>query len=113
MNDVRLKLHPPQPREVVLRFNQSSEGLYSGYETILKDNDRFRFYYRGLTEAKHNQDTEVTYVSESEDGIHWAHPKRGIYEIHGSKEDNVVLARSRGCHNLALFIDANPDYLPD
>ena len=79
-----------------MRFDQSWKGLYSGYETTLKDNDRFRFYYRGLTEA-----------------IHWAHPKRGIYAIHGSKEDNVVLARSRGCHNLALFIDANPDYLPD
>ena len=113
MNDVRLKLHPPQPREVVLRFNQSSECLYSGYETILKDNDRLRFYYRVLAEAKHDLDTEVTHVSESEDGIHWARPKLGIYEIHGSKENNVVLARNRSCHNLALVIDANPNYLPD
>ena len=108
MNDVRLKLHPPQPREVVLRFDQPWEGLYSGYETILKDNDRFRFYYRGLAEAKHDLDTEVTCVAESEDGIHWTRPKLGIYEIHETKENNVVLARNRGCHNLAPFIDVNP-----
>ena len=87
MNDVRLKLHPPQPREVVLRFDQPWEGLYSGYETILKDNDRFRFYYRGLAEAKHDLDTEVTCVAESEDGIHWTRPKLGIYEIHETKEN--------------------------
>ena len=113
MNDVRLKLHPPQPREVVLRFDQPWEGLYSGYETILKDNDRFRFYYRGLAEAKHDLDTEVTCVAESEDGIHWTRPKLGIYEIHETKENNVVLARNRGCHNLAPFIDVNPNRSPD
>ena len=79
----------------------------------LKTTTGFGSINRGLTEAKHDQDTGVTYVPESEDGTHWAHPKCGIYETHGSKEDNVVLARSRGCHNLALFIDANPDYLPD
>lgn len=109
LDDARLVLHPPQPAEIVLRFDEPWEGLYSGYETVLKDGDTYRFYYRGMPEARHDLDTEVTCVAESTDGIHWTKPKLGIYEVRGTKENNVVLARSRGCHNLAPFVDLNPD----
>ena len=108
LSGVRLVLHRPQPREIVLRFDQPWEGLYSGYETVLKDGENYRFYYRGMPEPRHDLDTEVTCVAESRDGIHWTRPKLGIYEIRGSKDNNVVLARNRGCHNLAPFIDTNP-----
>ena len=108
LDTARLALHHPQPREVVLRFDQPWEGLYSGYETILRDGDVFRFYYRGMPEARHTLDVEVTCVAESRDGIRWTKPKLGIYEVRGTKENNVVLARSRGCHNLAPFVDTNP-----
>ena len=104
----RLELHPPQPREIVLKFDQPWEGLYSGYETVLKDGDVFRFYYRGMPVARHTLDVEVTCVAESRDGIHWTRPKLGLFEVHGTKDNNVVLARHRGCHNLAPFVDANP-----
>jgi hypothetical protein len=101
LDGARLALHRPQPREIVLKFDQPWEGLYSGYETILKDGATFRFYYRGMPEAKHDLDTEVTCVAESQDGIHWARPKLRIYEVRGTKDNNIVLARNRGCHNLA------------
>lgn len=109
LDGAQLKLHPPQPREIVLRFDQPWEGLYSGYETVLKDGDLYRFYYRGMPEAKHTLDVEVTCVAESRDGIHWTRPHVGIYEVGGSRENNIVLARSRGCHNLAPFVDTNPE----
>jgi hypothetical protein len=44
LDGCRLRLHSPQPREIVLRFDKPWEGLYSGYETVLKDGDGFRFY---------------------------------------------------------------------
>jgi len=113
LDGARLVLHRPQPREVVLKFDQPWEGIYCGYETVLKDGDTFRFYYRGMPEAKHDLDTEVTCVAESNDAIHWTRPKLGIYEVRGTKENNVVLAHSRGCHNLAPLIDANPNCSPD
>ncbi len=113
LENARLVLHRPQPREVVLKFDRPWEGLYSGYETVLKDGDTFRFYYRGMPEAKHDLDTEVTCVAESKDGIHWTKPKLGIHEVYGTKENNVVLARNRACHNLAPFIDVNPNCPPD
>ncbi|MBM4037565.1 MAG: hypothetical protein FJ290_03540 [Planctomycetes bacterium] len=108
MENARLILHHPQPREVVLEFDQPWEGIYSGYETVIKDGEVFRFYYRGMPEARHALDVEVTCVAESRDGIRWTKPKLGIYEVRGTKDNNVVLARSRGCHNLAPFVDTNP-----
>jgi hypothetical protein len=108
LDGARLALHRPQPREIVFKFDQPWEGLYSGYETVLKDGETYRFYYRGMPEAKHDLDTEVTCIAESRDGIHWIRPKLGIYEVRGTKDNNGVLARSRGCHNLAPFIDTNP-----
>ena len=35
LDGTRLALHRPQPREIVLKFDQPWEGLYSGYETVL------------------------------------------------------------------------------
>ena len=112
LDGARLVQHRPQPREVVLKFDQPWEGIYSGYETVLKDGDTFRLYYRGMPEAKHDLDTEVTCVAESRDGIHWNRPKLGIHEVRGTKQNNVVLARSRGCHNLAPFVDTHPNCPP-
>jgi len=108
LDGARLVLHHPQPREVVLKLDQPWEGIYSGYETILKDGETYRFYYRGMPEARHTEDVEVTCVAESRDGIHWTRPKLGLYEVQGARDNNVVLARHRACHNFAPFVDANP-----
>lgn len=108
LEGTRLQMQVPQPREVVLEYGQPWEGLYSGYETILKDGDTFRFYYRGMPIAEHSFDSEVTCVAESEDGVHWTKPSLGLYNVQGTTDNNVVLARSRGCHNLAPFVDTNP-----
>ncbi|MDG2125534.1 MAG: hypothetical protein P8J87_17655 [Verrucomicrobiales bacterium] len=113
LDGTRLQLHPPQPRGQVLRFDQPWEGIYSGYETVLQDGATLRLYYRGMPEAKHDFDTEVTCVAESTDGIHWTRPQLGLYEVHGSTANNVVLARSRGCHNFAPFIDTSPGCPPE
>ena len=57
LQGAQLRLHAPQPREFVLKFDAPWEGLYSGYETVLEDNKALRFYYRGLPEPRHSLDT--------------------------------------------------------
>ena len=108
LDGARLVLHRPQARENVFQFDQPWEGLYSGYETVLKDGDKYRFYYRGLPDATHDLEAEVTCVAESTNGIDWTRPQVGIYEVRGTTENNVVLTHNRGCHNLAPFVDSNP-----
>ena len=109
LDGTRLALHAPQAREIVLRMDRPWEGIYSGYFTVLRDGDRFGMYYRGLPEAKHALDAEVTCYAESRDGVRWTKPKLGLFEVRGTRRNNVVLARHRACHNLAPFLDANPD----
>jgi len=108
LTGARLVLHAPQPREIAVKFDQPWEGLYCGYTTVLKAGDVFRLYYRGMPVARHALDTEVACVAESQDGIHWTKPKLGLFEVRGTKDNNVVLARHRACHNFAPFIDTNP-----
>ncbi|MGY8656606.1 MAG: hypothetical protein ACKVJX_23570 [Verrucomicrobiia bacterium] len=113
LDGARLQPHAPTPREVILEFDKPWEGLYCGYTTVMKVDDKYRIYYRGMPEARHALDVETTCVAESDDGIHWTKPNLAIYEVKETHENNVVLARHRGCHNLAPFIDTNPNALAD
>ena len=47
--------------------------------------------------ARHTEDVEVTGIAQSRDGIHRARPNLGLFEVQGTKDNNVVLARHRDC----------------
>ena len=110
-----LRPHHPTPAESVLRFDKPWEGAFCGYATILKDGDRFRAYYRGLPEAgKDGTDNEVTCCAESNDGVVWTKPNVGVYEVNGSRENNIVLmGETPASHNFSPFLDSNPGARPD
>ncbi len=105
-----LKLREPLLAGVALRFDQPWEGAFCGYVTVLKDGDRFRMYYRGL--PKDNRDgsiDEVTCYAESRDGITWQRPKLDLFEVHGTRENNVVLAgQPPFSHNFSPLLDQRP-----
>ncbi len=108
LNGSRLQLHAPVPAEQVMTFELPWEGVYSGYCTLIVADGKYRMYYRGLPVASHTLDTEVTCLAESQDGIRWTKPKLGLFEVKGTRENNVILARHRACHNFAPFLDTNP-----
>jgi hypothetical protein len=107
---VALKLHTPQPAGTVLRFDSPWEGRFTGYVTVLQDGDRFRMYYRGSPLAgKDGSTNEVTCYAESADGRAWTKPALGLFEVGGTRSNNVVLAHhSPFSHNFAPFLDARP-----
>ncbi len=47
MSNTSLKMHSPVKKDVVFDFNAPWEGGLSAYVTIMKDEDRYRMYYRG------------------------------------------------------------------
>ena len=114
MDEVSLRLHEPLPQESVLSFDRPWEGRYCGYVTILKDGGLFRMYYRGLPEAgADGSDLEVTCYAESPDGIHFTKPNLGLFEVMGTRDNNVILAKNAPfSHNFAPFLDTRPD-VPD
>jgi hypothetical protein len=110
MENVVFELHHPTDKGPVLYFDKPWEGPFSAYCTILKDSNLFRVYYRGVpTSGDDGNNSENTCYAESDDGINWRKPELGLYEINGSKRNNVILSNTAPVtHNFSPFIDANP-----
>lgn len=107
--NTELWLHSPVPREVSFPFDLPWEGRHSFYVTVAKEGGLYRAYYRG---AGNPGMPEVTCYAESRDGIAWSKPELGLFEIQGSRANNIVWM-GRGCHNFTPFLDTNPAALPE
>lgn len=108
---IELRLHSPQAREIALVHDEPWEGNTSGYNTILRDDDLYRMYYRGWghDDARNKQlHPAVVCYAESRDGIHWKKPQLGLVEFNGSKDNNIILD-DFGTHNFTPFKDTNPE----
>ena len=120
LDGTRLALHRPQPREVVIRFDQPWEMQSPGYNTIVHDPEqgRYRMYYRStLTPPSFGKkrDTprrQVICYAESTDGLNWTKPSLGLVEFKGSKDNNIMW-EGVGSHNLSVMLDGNPNCAPD
>jgi len=110
LDNATLRLNTPRAAGVALRFDAPWELHHCGYVTVIHDGDRFRMYYRGLPlAAKDGSDAETTCYAESSDGITWTKPTLGLFEVGGTRENNVVLAQHAPLsHNFAPFLDARP-----
>lgn len=110
LDNVELKCHSPKNEGTVLRFDKPWEGAFSGYGTVIHDQDKYRLYYRGEPiPGEDGNDHEVTCYAESSDGIYWVKPNLGLYEMDGSRANNIVLANATPVpHNFSPFIDTNP-----
>ncbi len=114
MDNTRLVLHHPHDEGPVLKFDKPWEGAFCGYVTVIKDGSLYRLYYRGLPSAKHEVgEGVVTCYAESHDGIHWTKPNLGLFEVHGTRKNNVILAGEKyATHNFCPFLDSRPGVPP-
>ena len=105
-----LRLHSPIPAETVLAFDKPWEGIHCGYVTVFMDAGRYRLYYRGMPAGSiDGTNDEVTCYAESADGIHFEKPMLGLFEVKGSRENNVILSNAAPfSHNFAPFLDTRP-----
>ncbi len=94
----RLRLHPPRPAEIAIRYDQPWEDRVCNYTTVLQDGDTYRMYYRGTY-------GERTCYAESADGIHWRKPDLGLVSVDGSSANNVILVDAI---NFCPFLDPRP-----
>lgn len=113
LRNMTLKLHDPQLAPPV-----SPPRPNGHYATVLKDDDTFRFYYRGdkdpaVTWKTHGieayHDGEVTLYAESPDAIHWTTPNLGLFQHPSFPAGNIVLMDEFLVnHNFTPFIDTKP-----
>jgi len=113
MDRVSLQLQRPEPAGIALKFDRPYEGPEAAYVTVIHDDRIYRMYYRGIMtkDPMHpkGSDPEMTCYAESPDGLHWNKPDLGLGEINGSKQNNVLLANDRICHNFSPFLDTHPN----
>ncbi len=110
LSGTTIEMQRPVPAERVLRFDKKWEGAFAGYCTIIRDGDLYRLYYRGLPQpAPDGSESETTCYAESRDGINWIKPSLGLYEVMGSRQNNVILAGSAPLsHNFSPMLDNRP-----
>ena len=115
LEGVRLVLHRPRDKGPVLKFDEPWEGPFCGYCTVIKDQDKYRFYYRGLREAgRDGSEREVTCYAESKDGINIFKPRLNLFAVKGSKSNNVILADAAPVHhNFSPLLDTRPGVQKD
>lgn len=117
----QLRLHQPQPREIVIEHDAPWEGSGSAYHSLFQDGDRYRLYYKawhleGSQKNPYTGDADAHRLcyAESRDGIHWTKPALGLFEYEGSKANNIVIPSGwwGGLHlsaaESAVFLDENP-----
>jgi len=100
---LRLKLHEPRPTPLV-------PGTPNGhYATVIKDGSLYRRYDRGGFAQQDGDSRETTHYWESRDGIHWSRPNLGLFEVNGSRDNNVIIANTKWvAHNFSPFLDRRP-----
>ena len=123
-DSLRIQLHKPVRRNVVLVTDAPWEGNACLYSSLFHDGDRFRMYYtaahyvnrEGRIELPHGR---LLCYAESVDGIHFTKPKLNLVEFAGSKENNIVF-KSGNLSGIAIdpghttvFKDTNPNCPPD
>jgi hypothetical protein len=110
LDGVTLRLEQPRDEGVALKFDKPWEGAFCGYATILRDGGGFRAYYRGNpTAGRDGSASEVTCVAFSKDGRAWTKPELGLFEVNGTKANNVVLAgQAPFSHNFCPMLDTRP-----
>jgi len=108
LKNVRHQLHQPDREGIAFPFDKPWEGNWSAYPTIIKDGDIYRMYYRGLPGVGDEMHA-VTCYAESSDGINWTKPNLGLYEVMGTRDNNVVLMEKEvWSHNFSPFLDTRP-----
>ena len=99
LHKTQLRLNQPQSKGVVFRFDSPFDGPHPYYVTVIQDGDVFKMWWRGTDPEKAGEvgmkdgfTHEWTCYAESSDGIHWERPNVGLFEVKGTRSNNVVLA---------------------
>ena len=109
LEGAQLKLHEPHREGVAVRLDRPWEGPFSAYATVIKDDEIYRMYYRGLGVAGHDgSEDECVCCAESKDGVSWTKPNLGFFNVKGTRDNNVVLTNRPFSHNFSPFLDERP-----
>lgn len=93
LDGAELRLHPPRREADAIALDRPWEGAFSNYVTVIREGSKVHLYYRGLpASGKDGSDAETTCYATSSDGRSFTRPELGLFEIHGTRKNNAILA---------------------
>lgn len=101
---VRLSVARPfLSEEPIIVGDKPADGQATGgYCTLMQDGGKYRLWYESYLPGEIT-DTEVRICyAESDDGYHWKKPDLGLFDLGGSKSNNIVFSHG---HGATIFID--------
>ncbi|MBS1829185.1 MAG: hypothetical protein JST93_28040 [Acidobacteria bacterium] len=110
LSGATLRLAAPRREDPAMVLDRAWEGQFSNYVTVIRDGGEYRLYYRGLPDAGKDLSTsEVTCYATSKDGKHFTRPELGLYEVQGTRKNNVILAGTPPFQsNFSPMLDTRP-----
>jgi hypothetical protein len=107
LDGAELRLQTPRDEGMVFALDKPWEGAFSAYTTIIHDGERYRAYYRGSPAARGDgSKRESTCYAESADGKTWTKPNLRLFEVDGTRDNNVILAgQPPFSHNFCPMLD--------
>jgi hypothetical protein len=112
LDGTSLKLNPPRPAGVAIRYDNPWEQVPTGTATIIEEGGIHRLYYTALPMDYKSESGESNLCyAESRDGVTWVKPRLGLVEFRGSRDNNILMAgntEDRYSANFAPFIDRRP-----
>jgi len=109
LDGAALAMHEPRDEGIVLRYDRPWENVYAIGGAAIKFGDEFRIYYRGMPPVQDGHADECTCLAVSSDGCEWAKPNLGQFELHGTRDNNAILAHQTPfSHNFMPFLDTRP-----
>ncbi len=114
---IEIRVNPPhQDFTPVMVADRPWEQALGCYNTVIRENDRFRMWYdvlnsRGRQQAGSEWKGRFLCYAESTDGLHWEKPELELISFQGSKKNNIVAPSSVGADQQGgtVFRD---DYAP-
>ncbi|MFH1006653.1 MAG: hypothetical protein V1800_04010, partial [Candidatus Latescibacterota bacterium] len=101
---VKLTLNPPVKADPVLVAETPIEGhRVGGYSTVIEADGRYLMYYTAIPNSAGNDNGQMICLATSDDGITFKRERVGLYEVCGSRDNNVVIP---GCAG-TVFLDPN------
>lgn len=107
---IKLVVHPPRKTgELNIKPEHPWERRIGAYFSVLKIDDVYHLWYQALSEDQGVLALNVAYAK-SKDGVHWVKPMRGLTEVFGTKQNNIVLGSGAGgmkefVHEAMVFLD--------
>ena len=93
LSDAQMRMHRPVRKGVLMTMDKPWEGRYTTFFNPIYAEGKWKMYY--IAEVCPDEGEACICYMESDNGIDWVKPNLGIVEFEGSKDNNIILEKTK------------------